>query len=447
MRVLGQHMVSINRLTCSEVVNRRQGYGGYKYVEASVLCILGAVSSLAIARLLDGFAFSPLGTFGVTWFTSLALYNLNLVGYSCLKTMTSFVLAMAMGSFALGSVTIRLAYRSGVRRRSGHHEVSEPGRREEISKSSARKLLILTTVLAVSCLAGVSLTVRYVSGILHKSMLEVYSTSFGLLGVYNAPAWVGTLTTLGIPVLPFSIVLQRLYPGFKRYFVFLSVVTITALMLNSFRSYLFYSIVWATFVYLLSNRQQAIRHAAVAGAIIAGLLIYFALYAIVTGELFRSPFLTAYHYIAANFPAFNNLLQEGEQNHTFGVLTFRPIFRALSFLLPGMVDLPSDNAPFTQTPFLTNTYTFLREFYVDFGIIGTIVFPWLIGALASLLYIAFSIKGGPGLLLLTGLVSMWIVFSPFANQFVTPKQWAFAALCMVVGYIADSRRLHKWSRV
>jgi oligosaccharide repeat unit polymerase len=73
-------------------------------------------------------------------------------------------------------------------------------------------------------------------------------------------------------------------------------------------------------------------------------------------------------------------------------------------------------APFTSVPMETNVYTWFEAPYRDYRVVGVILFPFLIGRLASYTAIRSSISQGDQLL--AALFVTCIVWAPFTNRFI-----------------------------
>ncbi|MCQ2225087.1 MAG: oligosaccharide repeat unit polymerase [Paludibacteraceae bacterium] len=92
----------------------------------------------------------------------------------------------------------------------------------------------------------------------------------------------------------------------------------------------------------------------------------------VTSSFFRT-------YLLGNMSSFDTL--SPCTAHHWGENTFR-LFYAIPYKL-GMTDVEPVDAilPWIQTPLITNTYTGMYPFYVDFGLLGVILFALILGAL------------------------------------------------------------------
>jgi oligosaccharide repeat unit polymerase len=119
-----------------------------------------------------------------------------------------------------------------------------------------------------------------------------------------------------------------------------------------------------------------------------------------------------------------------ESKHGFwGMYTFAPIFRLLSkFGMPTSV--PSYEEDY-WTPFPMNGSTYLKNLHSDFGPLGIIVFPFLLGVITT--FLTQRIRAGPRLLDIVVLTNIYVilVFS-FGMNFMLSGDWY---ICMVVSVV------------
>jgi oligosaccharide repeat unit polymerase len=90
-------------------------------------------------------------------------------------------------------------------------------------------------------------------------------------------------------------------------------------------------------------------------------------------------------YLASPLAAFNELLTSFDGHHHLGQYTFFPLYKWLSrFHLAPEADI-SVFGEFVLVPYLANTYTYLQNFYEDFGLVGVTVAPYILGLTVSVL--------------------------------------------------------------
>ncbi|MFM5227629.1 O-antigen polymerase [Aeromonas veronii] len=143
------------------------------------------------------------------------------------------------------------------------------------------------------------------------------------------------------------------------------------------------------------------------------------------GELFDIDFFNMMikTYFLSSIPAFDILIQSSGVSLE-PTVTLRSFYIFLNKFDLGY-EIPPMLQSFVRTPYMTNIYTFLRPYYVDFGLLGIVVFSFSLGAILTCVYES-AIRGNNQLLLLLSVFSFPIVFSFFDEKFFTwTTQWFF----------------------
>lgn len=116
---------------------------------------------------------------------------------------------------------------------------------------------------------------------------------------------------------------------------------------------------------------------------------------------------------------------------THGLLTFYPLFRLLHAIDPTL-EQPAVVAEFVQVPFDSNTFTWIHQFYTDFGTTGVAIGCWIIGVVTSAVYFHMLRTRTFYSTLLNGIFSYCLALSIFANHFTQGPAWYFLAVCFVI---------------
>ena len=115
----------------------------------------------------------------------------------------------------------------------------------------------------------------------------------------------------------------------------------------------------------------------------------------------------------------------------------------LKFLFPQLTTLPA----FTTKEELT-TLTLFYDAYYDFGVVGIILFAFVLGALAAGLARWVQNCKNPVVYLFYGQIAIYLGLSFFTTWFSNPTTWFWLALTvamyMWVGY--DGRKIRKKER-
>lgn len=93
---------------------------------------------------------------------------------------------------------------------------------------------------------------------------------------------------------------------------------------------------------------------------------------------------TPYMYTTQNLENLHYLINTDDGYRTYGLLTLQPLF-AFS-LLNRFIRSNIQIRPLPLVHPLFNQFTYLFTFYLDFGLIGILVFPYIIGTIAAFVY-------------------------------------------------------------
>lgn len=117
---------------------------------------------------------------------------------------------------------------------------------------------------------------------------------------------------------------------------------------------------------------------------------------------------------------------------TWGAATFPFVLKAI----PGARPFP-EVEPFTETPLLTNAYTWLSPWYRDFRLPGLVVFPFLVALLAG--YAAFQSAKSEAWSFLAGLLTSSIIWAPFTNRFLSTMTVELFGIGLLLLYLERRR--------
>ncbi len=90
-----------------------------------------------------------------------------------------------------------------------------------------------------------------------------------------------------------------------------------------------------------------------------------------------------YWYLASPLAAFNEFVSTFTGDHLGGQSTFFPLYKWLCRLHLAHETEVSFYGERALLPYMANTYTYLRNFYEDFGILGVTIIPYLLGWIAA----------------------------------------------------------------
>jgi oligosaccharide repeat unit polymerase len=133
----------------------------------------------------------------------------------------------------------------------------------------------------------------------------------------------------------------------------------------------------------------------------------------------RGALFSTYWYIASPLAAFNEFISTSDGHHHLGEYMFYPFYKW--FYRFGLAPEPqmSYYGEKVYLPFMTNVYTYLRNIYEDFGIIGIAVVPYLLGWATC----AVRLKAARSFAYLNlYLVLLAMIFFSFYNYYLVSNQ-------------------------
>jgi len=394
-----------------------------------------ALAALAvwISARFFGHPFSPFSIFYGIWFAALAIYNLHWIEYIPIRRPAWTLMALSLLSFAVGWLIPYLLWDS--RQAQGPEMVAS-----QVSPDRLRTVILIFFVL------GVIWAIIFLSAI---------RSNIGLAALIEAP---GELRNAGtedpLKILDWlnvaNLVLSTFYlfvlkPKRSLVIWLVLVFSIAALFLKTDRTHFFYAFSWAGFV-VLHSMKATLKKVIALVTVGAGLLLgQFFLVAIWLGKVAENIpvimetanvrnamlfMLGPYIYITESFPSLQAYMDSAPRS-THGLMTFYPAFRLVHLIDP-TVEQPAIVAEFVQVPFDSNTFTWLHQFYTDFGTTGVLIGPWIIGALTSCVYFQMLRTRSFYSTLVNGLFSYCLALSVFVNHFTQGPAWYFLVVTFLI---------------
>jgi oligosaccharide repeat unit polymerase len=377
---------------------------------------------------------SPFSAYYVAWFLSLALYGAGWIAYTPVRASTWMLIALSLAAFGAGWSIPYLAWDArGVR------DAAELCR--AISEEKLYQAIRFCFLLGAIGLA--------------VFLYSVHST-LGLAEYIEAPHEIRQAMAAGGEVnegiKPFNwlnvsnVVLASLYlfalHGRRRLQVwFVLGFSVAAVLLMEDRTRFFYATLWAGFLLSFSMKMQAKKIFAGLGVVSLLLLAQFVAVAAWLGKVAEnSPvlmesahaggaslaLLPPYMYATSSFPALQAYLDTAPRA-THGAMTFYPLFKLLKLVDPTL-ESPAIVADFVSVPFEANTFTWLHQFYTDFGVAGVLIGPLLAGLLASALYFHMLRTRTFYSTYATALLCFCLTLSILVNHLTQGPAWFFLAV-------------------
>jgi len=101
--------------------------------------------------------------------------------------------------------------------------------------------------------------------------------------------------------------------------------------------------------------------------------------------------------------------------------------------------IPTEVAPFTCTPYLMNTYTYLQPYLLDFGILGALICPFFCGLAVGGAYRVMRSRSGLASVYLNALLATFLIFSFGTNRLVSTPTWCCLGLGSLLPWLCRKR--------
>jgi oligosaccharide repeat unit polymerase len=95
-------------------------------------------------------------------------------------------------------------------------------------------------------------------------------------------------------------------------------------------------------------------------------------------------------YISGSPAVLNQYLKKETENPGVGHYSLAPFWRILSKI--GFPTYVGQHQPFYRTPIGSNVGTYLRELHADYGLVGVVMGPFLLGIIASVYWVRYMIR-------------------------------------------------------
>lgn len=371
------------------------------HIHPLLLFSIGLAGAL-IGRLLFDRWFNHLSLYSMVWGTGLSLFELGWIDYYPLSVEAWMIIGYAWMAFAAGSAILILA-RKAV---GAPAETLGGNLNESIFYLEKRFVVVTTVVLSTIALVGVLLQwlvliKRFgsITGVLVNAAIIYklrtsgeltsavpYLDSLALCATCLAGRYCGLVGRIRLAaLLPMLIVLLEGIGAAARaklliaMILFLAPYFITKALIKhqkavgKLRGFVAMAIVGL----VLIVGAELVRTAR------AGLERFYGVTRTLSNQKYLPP--TVYLYLSAHPGTFSAYLKDDTVHSFPGYNTFAPIFRILARL--GIADQQPLYPKFYNTPIPNNTGTYLRETYVDFGIAGILIVPYVLGMISTILWI------------------------------------------------------------
>jgi len=388
--------------------------------------------------------FNHLSVYSFFWTASLALYTLRLIRYYEISAEAWFYIGISWFMLFLGTFVSMWA------RAAAHQSTDSSQFGEESKPRFSRNLKFLSRIIIV-------LSILSLVTIIYQFLLII--RTFGSIGaaLIQANMLYGARLTGEISGIPYlgslplaACCLAGIYTALRRKITFLSILPFIVVGLHGIIVMGRWNIVIAGYLFLTAllytPHERFIKRNTIITFILVAILvlgtfifisssrrlkIHFR-YELENMETVRSTILflpSFYFYFSAPPVAFSEYLYIGEEKFYPGSYTFKPVYNILAKLALAE-PLPPFNL-FINTPERINAGTYLREIHADFGPLGVIIFPYVLGIILTLLYLRITYR--PSVIWIVLFAHFFvIVCHSWSVNVMKHGQWAVSILISVI---------------
>lgn len=406
--------------------------------------------TILLSYKLFGKWFNHITIYSFVWMTILYLYELRLIYFKSLTINTWLVIISAFISFLIGSILIFSIRSTKIKSEESRNDVPL------IVSDNGKTLKFFIFLFSI---IGILSALQHWQVLLNKygTVLNIFLNAYHIYKERAGGELEGVVPYVWLIIYP-TIFLAGLYTAYKNKLTIVTLLPFIALIIkeiaNLSRAGILYG--FAEFIasfmlarHFMKNRNPGIKksnYKVVFGILILVSLLIFGVVFVKTirkttdsfkgtstslsqleGGAFISP--SIYFYGASQVVVLNQFLEADKENLPFGSNTFFTIYRILARF--DFVKAP----PFIDrgyfTPSWSNTGTYLREVYNDFGYVGIFVIPFLLGLLCTFYWFKFYENGKLVHLMILTHLYIIIIMSFFVYQVRSPR-WTIGGILLLI---------------
>ncbi len=413
------------------------------------IILLVGFSTILISYKMFGTWFNHVAIYSVVWTTVLYLYELRLIYFVTLSIYTWLVIIGAFLSLLLGSLTV-----FSVKSKQFNSTSVDP-EQALLFKDGGR---ILKYSIYVFSIIGILSALQHWSVLLDEygTIINVFINAYHVYKTRTSGDLEGVVPYIWLIIYP-ALFLSGIYTAYKNKLTIATILPMIALILKELANlsragilfgFAEFIISFFLFKQIFKKSEHPVRSrfkVAVVMLILLSLVGIGAAFiktvrqatdtfkgtssslSTFKGKAFISP--SIYFYGASHVGVLNQFLEKDKERESFGSNTFFTLYSALAKF--DLVKQPKFLPPGYFIPNWSNTGTYLRELYNDFGFVGIFIVPFLLGLLSTLYWFKFREYGRFSDLVI--LTHFYIVISlSFFVFVVRSPAWTIGAIFLLV---------------
>jgi uncharacterized membrane protein YiaA len=388
---------------------------------------------LILVLVLNHFLFKKLinhlTLYAFSWALYIILYDLRLMNYPDIKSVTWFVILLTFFHFILGILTVFAARRIFNK----NNDVFSEEKEDELPFAKDNGQVLKISIYFFG-LIGLYAAYHHWMELIAKfgSITKVLLNANIIYSMRVSGEFEGSLPYL-YTVAYVGVFLSAIYTALKERVTFVAIIPMIAVILKDTASvgrtgilfaFLLFFLTFLTTRYSISTiktKKKLNRKGLIIGVIIIVLLAISAVSLIKTfrgqietytatsrslnkfkNSLFISPSL--YLYFSSNPVVLNRYLMFEDENLMIGENTFLTFYNFISKF--GVIDHPKFYPKGYFVPMWTNQATYLREIHADFGYFGVFTIPYIMGFLCTLWWFRYFETNNTNYLILYSFLNM-----------------------------------------
>jgi len=256
----------------------------------------------------------------------------------------------------------------------------------------------------------------------------------------NVPVW-GYFNLLNVANIPLVVIYVRVSGRFRKWMSLTILLAVAAALITTDRTRFFYMVIWTFFVwiYLPGRRLTPGRKWLGLGFVVVLLLVFFTVIGEHYDRKYRDRFpehihltgrfqvlIEPYIYLTGSLAALDALLNDENPMYK-GKFSFSPLVSLAQVFFPEIETVQLQGKLYF-VPMEINTYSYLQQFYQDFGWWGILFGPYVCGWLTAWVYTLMRRKPTLWRVYTAGLLTFCCVMSVFVNTFTQEATWFFVLL-------------------
>lgn len=400
----------------------------------SFTLFLLAGGGLLFSKRVLGDYFSPPAIYNFFWSFSLGALALDWINYDPLYDNVLQAIALSYMAFMAGSAIV-LLYAIGKTQWLN----AEPCWRY----LDRRRLERILKILFVLGIFGFLIQLAHLQSALGLStFVEAPSEAREL---HSNVKYLGFFNLLNVANFAIALLYLCLYRRPQLWVVLIMLWAMATTFITTDRTRFFYMVIWSFYIIVYLYRRIRInpRLAMTAVAVLALLLGFFLLiakvykkqafddnleYVNVGDEL--APLVDPYIYLTGSYPVLQAFLED-KREPDYGKNSFAPIVTLIQLVYPEL-ERAELVGKFYRVPIELNACTYLEPFYKDFGFLGLIFGPLMLGLVCTWAYVWMRQRKTLFSIYTTALLSFCVTISIFVNHFTQIATWFFIAIGYVV---------------